>query len=282
MGNRIEGVLELPARPHHVFEELHVLDRARKLSPELVGAIEQVDLAPCLDPNTFEHDRAQGTPAAAERHGDHRRRLVARSRHDFGAVAAHGDRVRRGGIVGADLDTSREVGGVRRGLQHEMARATRMNPHRRAIGGEQPVGAVAEDLEPGREVQRRGEHAGELVEQRADVALQFLGLTETEQFERGDERVRGLDGVRGDVGGRWRLVETDREQPETLVPADERQQQRRSRFEAHREIRCLVSRVGDQCRHAALERVGHDGRLDRSGQPGVGPERVEPKTRRGL
>ena len=50
-----------------------------------------------------------------------------------------------------------DVLGVRRGLQHEMTGAPIVNPDRRAIGAEQPVGAVAEDVEAGRQVQRRGQ-----------------------------------------------------------------------------------------------------------------------------
>ena len=76
-----------------------------------------------------------------------------------------------------------------------MARAPIVNPDRRAIGAEQPVGAVAEDVEPGGEVQRRRQAGGELVEQRADVALQLVALAQAEQLERRDERVGRLDGV---------------------------------------------------------------------------------------
>ena len=64
--------------------------------------------------------------------------------------------------------------GVRRGLQHELTGAAIVNPDRRAIRAEQAVGAVTEDVEPRREVQRRREAAGELVEQRAHVALQLV------------------------------------------------------------------------------------------------------------
>ncbi len=60
---------------------------------------------------------------------------------------------------------------------------------------------MAEDVEPGREAQRRREAVGELVEQRADVPLQFVGLAEVEQLERRDEGVRSLHRVAVDVGG---------------------------------------------------------------------------------
>ena len=51
-----------------VVEQLHVLDRARELAAELVGAIEQVELAAGLDAHAFEDDRAEraaGSRAAA-------------------------------------------------------------------------------------------------------------------------------------------------------------------------------------------------------------------------
>ena len=90
MRDRVERVLELAPRPHHVVEQLHVLDRARELAAELVGAIEQVELAAGLDAHAFEDDRAERAAAAAQRHGD--RRGAASSsgeRDDFRARAAH-------------------------------------------------------------------------------------------------------------------------------------------------------------------------------------------------
>ena len=82
-----------------------------------------------------------------------------------------------------------------------MPGAARMNPDRGAIGGEEPIRAMAEDFESRRQVQRRGEDAGELVEEEADVALKILGLTQPEQHQGGDEGVGGFDRIRGDVGG---------------------------------------------------------------------------------
>ena len=63
--DRIERVLQLPTRPHHVVEQLHVLDGARELTPELVGAIEQIELAARLDAHAFEDDCAEGAAGAA-------------------------------------------------------------------------------------------------------------------------------------------------------------------------------------------------------------------------
>ena len=84
---------------------------------------------------------------------------VAGRRQDVRAVAAHRDRGRRQRIVGADADLARQVFGIRRRLQHELARAPIVNPDRRAIGAEQAVGAVAEDVEPRRQIERRRQGA---------------------------------------------------------------------------------------------------------------------------
>jgi hypothetical protein len=75
-----------------------------------------------------------------------------------------------------------------------MPRAAVVNPDRGAIGREQPVGAVAEDVEAGGEIQRRRKAARELFEQQAHVALQLLGLAQVKQLERRHEGVGGLDG----------------------------------------------------------------------------------------
>ncbi len=116
----------------------------------------------------------------------------SRQRHDFGARAPHGHRRRRGRVVGADADAARDPGRVGGRLEHEVTRAPIVNPHRRAVGAEQPVGAVAEDVQPRGQVQRRREAGAEFVEQRADVALQLVALAQAEQLERGHERVGRL------------------------------------------------------------------------------------------
>ena len=85
--DRVERVLELAPRSHHVVEQLHVLDGARELAAELVGAIEQVELAAGLDPHALEDDRAERAAAAAQRHRD--RRDVARRRRQR-SISARG------------------------------------------------------------------------------------------------------------------------------------------------------------------------------------------------
>ena len=66
------------------------------------------------------------------------------------ARAPHRDRPERERIVGADARAAQRVFGIRRGLEHEVTRAAIVNPDGRAIGAEEPVRAVAEDVEPGR------------------------------------------------------------------------------------------------------------------------------------
>ena len=61
--DRVERVLQLAPRSHHVVEQLHVLDGARQLTAELVGAIEQVELAARLDADAVEDDRAERAAA---------------------------------------------------------------------------------------------------------------------------------------------------------------------------------------------------------------------------
>ena len=107
-----------------------------------------------------------------------------------------------------------------------MARAPIVDPDRRAVGAEQPVGAVAEDVEAGRQVQRRREAGGELVEQRAEIALQLLALPEPEQLERGDEGVGRLGRRRRRCRRPPAARRTDRQQADPLAAADQRQQQR--------------------------------------------------------
>ena len=101
-----------------------------------------------------------------------------------------------------------------------MARAAIVNPDRRAIGAEQPVGAVAEDVEPGRRGSASPRGSAENSSSSARRSrCSSSRLAQAEQLERRDERVGGFDGVAGDVGGRRRLVEADREQPDALVAA---------------------------------------------------------------
>jgi hypothetical protein len=65
----IERVFQLPARPHDVVHQLHVLDGARELPAQLVGPIQQVELAARFDPDALEDDgpRARGGSRAAGR-----------------------------------------------------------------------------------------------------------------------------------------------------------------------------------------------------------------------
>ena len=66
--DRVERVLELALRPHDVVEQLQVFDGVGQLASELVGAVEQIELAARLDAHAFEHDRPERAAAAAKRH----------------------------------------------------------------------------------------------------------------------------------------------------------------------------------------------------------------------
>jgi hypothetical protein len=156
----------------------------------------------------------------------------------------------------ADLDAAHDILGIRRGPQDEMVGTPVVNPDGCAVGGEQTVGAVAEDVEPGSQVEGGREARGELVEQLADVPLHVLALTQADQLERGHEGVAGLAGIVGDVGRGGRCCESDGEQADTLGPPNERQEQRGVRAQPRGEIGRLTRRVGDQRRFLALERVG--------------------------
>ncbi|PYQ80689.1 MAG: hypothetical protein DMG03_21915 [Acidobacteria bacterium] len=155
-----------------------------------------------------------------------------------------------------------------------MPRAPVVNPHRCAIGTEQTVGAEAEDVEARGQIQRRRKARRKLVEQRADVALQFVALTQAKQFERRHECVGQFLRVRGDLGGGRRL-ESDRDQTETLRAMDERQQQRRPGAEPQREIGRLPSDVGDERGVASLEGLRHQRCFVGSRQPWIGAKFVE-------
>ena len=210
--------------------------------------------------------------------------VVVGRRARFRRACGASPRRRRERVVGADADAARDVGRIGRGLQHEMTRAAIVDPDRRAVGAEQPVGAVAEDVEAGGEVQRRREAAGELVEQRADVALQLVALAQAEQLERGHERVgrprRRRRRRSTPVGG---VLEADREQADALVAADERQQQRRRACRAaprgpasggaRRRRASAARRANASATSAASSGAGH---------PRVGPQRVEAESRRRL
>jgi hypothetical protein len=84
-------------------------------------------------------------------------------------------------------------------------------PIKVAVGAEQPVGAVTEDVEAGREAQRGGQAVGEFVEQRSQVLLQLVALTQVEQLEGHQEGVGHLRHVAAERCRRRHLLEADRE-----------------------------------------------------------------------
>src|SRR5439155_18984957 len=103
-----------------------------------------------------------------------------------------------------------------------------VNPDRRAIGSEQALGAVAEDVEARCEVQRRRQAARELVDELAKIALQLVALTVAEQLERGDKHVADFRPVVTRGRGSRGIWKANREHPDALVALHERDDQHRT------------------------------------------------------
>src|ERR1700676_2139626 len=93
-----------------------------------------------------------------------------------------------------------------------MTRATIVNPDGCAVRRKEAVGAMTEDVETCREVQRHRDAGGELIQQVAQIALELLLLAEPEQLESGEEGVRDFHRVSRDRGGRRGCVKSDSEQ----------------------------------------------------------------------
>ena len=175
-------------------------------------------------------------------------RISARERRM--AIAA-GD---SGSSAGIWMSLDRVLG-VGRRPQHQLPGAPIVNPDRRAVGAEQAVGAVAEDVEPGGQLQRRRKALGELVEQQPQIGLHLVAPAQAGELERHQKRV----GHRRDVGAerrRRRAGEADGDHADALAAAGERQQQRRAGVQTGREVGCLAIRVRQHERRAARERVG--------------------------
>ena len=145
-----------------------------------------------------------------------------------------------------------------------MARAPIVDPDRRAVGAEQPVGAVAEDVEPGRQVQRRRQARARTrrAARGRRAAAPRAGAGGTARAPSRTRR-RPRHAPRRRRRRRRRAVEADREQADALAAAHERQQQRRARVEPRREVRHLAVGVGDERRQPAVERVGDQRRFVR-------------------
>ena len=90
-----------------------------------------------------------------------------------------------------------------------MPRAAVVDPDRGAVSGEQPVRAVAENIEARRQVQRRRQARREFLEQRADVPLQLVALPQAEQLDGRNEGVGDFDDLASNRGGGRRFVEAD-------------------------------------------------------------------------
>ncbi len=212
----------------HLVEQLEVFDRVRHLPSELVGAIQEVQLAADIDPHAVEDDGAERAAVTAQRHGQRggRRAEIVRARHELRAALAHGRCGRRTRIVGADPLAGIGVSAGRRGLQYQVARPPIVNPDRRAVSREQAVGALAERFEPERDVHRARQAGGELVEQLADVVLERLAMFQAKERERREKCVGDIRAAAPDLSGR-RTREADDEEPDPLRALRQRQEERR-------------------------------------------------------
>ncbi len=236
-------------RPHHVVEQLHVFDGVRELTPQLVGAIQQIELAAGFHAHAVEHDRAERTTASAQRNRHGPRRRSAEHRENLGTGAPHRGGGRRERVVGAHVNASREMLRIRRAAQNQVARAPVVDPDRGSIGAEKAVGAMTENVETRRQVERGRETGGELVDELAQIALELVSLPETEELERSDEGVGDRGGVAGGRHGHRGRPESDRKQSGALRAGGERHQQRRGR-RARRSVNSGI------CRSASATNVG--------------------------
>ena len=187
-------------------------------------------------------------------------------------------------VVGADAQMPRATScRVRRRLQHEMTRAAIVNPDRRAIGAEQAVRAVAEDVEAGRRgsASRTGCAANSSSSARTSRCSSSL-CAQAEQLERGQERVGRFATSPGNCDVGRRRDEADREQADALLAAHQRQEQRRRRVQARRQIRHLPIRRRRRASARAARTPPRRAPLRRRRRPRIGPQLVEAEARRRL
>ena len=126
-------------------------------------------------------------------------------------------------------DAARDVLGIGRGLQHEVTRAPIVDPDRRAIGAEQTVGAVAEDVEAGRPGSASPTRLARIRRSSARRSrCSSSRLPQAEQLERGHEGVgRPRAASRRPSDRRRARRSRSPAGPRRSSPLRERQQQRR-------------------------------------------------------
>ena len=203
--------------------------------PELVGAIEQIELAAGLDAHALEDDRAERAAAAAQRHGQQRGRASPSDGETISArVRAHRQRPPAPSASSVLTRMPRATpAGIGRGLQHEMTRAPIVDPDRRAVGAEQPVGAVTEDVEAGGQVQRAptGSRRTRRAARGGRAAARRSGAGGTARARSRTRRPLRRVAVHDcDVGGGASKPIASR--PTRSLAAHERQEQRRRRVRA--------------------------------------------------
>ena len=223
---------------------------ARELAPELVGAVEQVELAAgstrtpskTIVPSARRQPRSGTVTVAVGGVARRRQTISARARRMRG-------RGRRERIVGADADAARRRARDRtRPAARAGARADRESrptcDRRRTAGSRR--GRRCRGRPPGSASPTRLAENSSSSSRRSRCSSSLWRRRNSSSAV--EERVGDLAGVAGDDARRRRVVEADGEQPDALVAARERQQQRRRRAQAR-------ARSGI-CRSASATSVG--------------------------
>ena len=163
-----------------------------------------------------------------------------------------------------------------------MTRAPIVEPDRGAIGAEQPVGAVTEDVEARRQVERGGRWPRTRRAARGDRAAVprsgGAGTARAWPRTRRRSRRRRLAGQvrRGGVANPMAS------RPTRSVAAGERQEQRRRRAEPAGQVGHLPVGVGDKRRRARRNASTTSAASAVAGHPWIGAQLVEAEARRGL
>ena len=246
---------------------------ARQLASELVGAIEQVELAAGLDAHAVEDDRAERAAAAAQRHRHQSTvdsvavRTATRSRRACAAwrspPATAGRRRRRG--CRARRRPGRTTPAARDDARAD--RESRPTCGRRRTGGWRR-GRRCRARRPGCSVAERL-CANSSSSARSRAAARRAGAGGTARAP--SETRRPPRRVVVHARRRRRRVEADGEQADALAAADERQQQRRAGVQPRRRDRASArSASATSVGVPPRERVGDERRFVRAGHPRIG------------
>ena len=149
MGDRIERILQLPPRPDHVVEQLHVFDRARQLRPTSSARSSSAKSPP--GSKRTPSNRIVPSARRVPRSGTVIVEAAASAAAGWisGGRGAHRGGGQRQRIVGRRARPVHDVAGIGGGAQDQMTGAPIVEPDRGAIGAEQPVGSPTERFEAG-------------------------------------------------------------------------------------------------------------------------------------